>query len=169
MLEIREQLKVTIIKIEQPKPIVDGYYIFAIAPSDGLPTLTSLNDILSLKNGQWGVVYNYSSAPAVIYDLDDKHYAKNSNGWGLISGLIGKTTGNDYTNNTIPTSGEVRSDLTEALLAIPSLPDVELATTANDSLSGLAARDGVTPTAGTPILVKSQTSLESNIVYIADS
>lgn len=42
-----------------------------------------------------------------------------------------------------------------------------LATTANDSLSGLAARDGITPIAGTRVLVKNQTTLSQNGIYVA--
>lgn len=42
-----------------------------------------------------------------------------------------------------------------------------LATTANDSLSGLAARDGVTPVAGDRVLAKDQTTGSQNGIYIA--
>lgn len=46
-------------------------------------------------------------------------------------------------------------------------PSVRLATTANDSLSGLAARDGVTPLAGERVLVKAQTAPAQNGIYVA--
>lgn len=46
-------------------------------------------------------------------------------------------------------------------------PTVKLATTANDSLSGLASRDGVTPVAGNRILVRANTTTSQNGVYIA--
>lgn len=46
---------------------------------------------------------------------------------------------------------------------------VRLATTANDTLSGLAARDGVTPVAGNRVLVKSQTAPAANGIYVAAS
>lgn len=46
-------------------------------------------------------------------------------------------------------------------------PGVRLATTANDSLSGLAARDGVTPVAGDRVLVKAQTTPSQNGIYVA--
>lgn len=42
-----------------------------------------------------------------------------------------------------------------------------LATTADDTLSGLAARDGVTPTAGDRVLVMNQTSAAQNGIYVA--
>lgn len=46
---------------------------------------------------------------------------------------------------------------------------VRLATTANDTLSGLAARDGVTPVAGDRVLVKDQTTGSANGIYVAAS
>lgn len=46
---------------------------------------------------------------------------------------------------------------------------VTLATVVNDTLSGLAARDGVTPTAGQRVLVKAQTTGSANGIYIAGS
>lgn len=48
-------------------------------------------------------------------------------------------------------------------------PSVRLATTANDTLSGLAARDGVTPGAGDRVLVKAQTAASANGIYVAAS
>lgn len=44
-----------------------------------------------------------------------------------------------------------------------------LATTADDTLSGLAARDGVTPLAGERVLVKSQAAPAANGIYVAAS
>ena len=44
-----------------------------------------------------------------------------------------------------------------------------LKTTANHGLSGLAAIDGVTPTAGARILVGSQTTTSQNGIYVASS
>lgn len=44
---------------------------------------------------------------------------------------------------------------------------VRMATTANDTLTGLAARDGVTPVAGDRVLVKAQTTGSQNGIYVA--
>jgi len=44
---------------------------------------------------------------------------------------------------------------------------VRIATTANDSLSGLAARDGVTPVAGNRVLVKDHATGASKGIYVA--
>jgi hypothetical protein len=44
-----------------------------------------------------------------------------------------------------------------------------LGTTTNDTLSGLAARDGVTPVSGNRVLVKSQTTPAQNGIYVAAS
>ncbi len=48
----------------------------------------------------------------------------------------------------------------------PKAP-ARLATTTNDSLAGLAARDGITPVAGDRVLVKNQTSPAQNGIYVA--
>lgn len=48
-------------------------------------------------------------------------------------------------------------------------PSVRIASTANRSLSGLAAIDGVTPVAGDRVLLKDQTTTSQNGVYIAAS
>lgn len=47
--------------------------------------------------------------------------------------------------------------------------DVRLVTTTNDALSGLAARDGVTPLAGERVLVTGQTTAAANGIYVAAS
>lgn len=44
---------------------------------------------------------------------------------------------------------------------------VKLATVVNDTLSGLAARDGVTPIGGDRVLVRAQTSSVNNGIYVA--
>ncbi len=44
-----------------------------------------------------------------------------------------------------------------------------LATTANDTLTGLAARDGITPIVGSRVLVKNQTLPAQNGIYIASA
>lgn len=50
---------------------------------------------------------------------------------------------------------------------IPSLPDADFSTVANDTLSGLAARDGYTPQVGKICLVKNQTNQANNGFWIA--
>ena len=47
--------------------------------------------------------------------------------------------------------------------------DVRIVTTANDTLSGLAARDGVTPVGGDRVLVTGQTTASANGIYVAAS
>ena len=81
----------------------------------------------------------------------------------------GVTVGYDGTSNTIPTSAQVDQEVTRRLLNQPSLPPVNAATTANDALTGLAARDGYTPVAGDFILVKNQTISGNNGIYRAAS
>lgn len=61
-------------------------------------------------------------------------------------------------------------DAVQALATAGAKKDpVRLATQSNDSLSGLAARDGVTPIAGDRVLVMAQTTTSANGIYVAAS
>lgn len=66
------------------------------------------------------------------------------------------------------TKNYIDSAVQSAAAGIDSKPSVRLTTAgANDTLSGLAARDGVTPNAGDRVLVPSQTTGTQNGVYAA--
>ncbi len=79
-----------------------------------------------------------------------------------------KSFGNDGTNNTIPTSSQMQSYVTTALINAPTLPFVHFATIANISaFTGLAAIDGYTPTAGQFLLVKNQTNNDNSVWIVA--
>lgn len=66
------------------------------------------------------------------------------------------------------TSDAVRlADLQAAQAGIDNKPSARLVTTSNDTLNGLAARDGITPVAGDRILAVAQTNLAQNGIYIA--
>jgi hypothetical protein len=66
------------------------------------------------------------------------------------------------------TKNYVDSQVSNAAAGIDSKPSVRLTTAgANDTLTGLAARDGVTPVAGDRVLVPSQTTGSQNGVYVA--
>ncbi len=67
------------------------------------------------------------------------------------------------------TMGWVQTQVSNAAAGIDAKASVRLATTANDTLSGLAARDGVTPIAGDRVLVKNQTTTSANGVYLANA
>lgn len=61
-------------------------------------------------------------------------------------------------------------DAVQALATAGAKKDpVRLATQTNDTLSGLAARDGVTPVAGDRVLVMNQTTASANGIYVAAS
>jgi hypothetical protein len=62
---------------------------------------------------------------------------------------------------------QLNTAISNALAGLQWKRPVRLATTANDTLSGLAARDGVTPVAGDRVLAKSQTAPEANGIYVA--
>lgn len=80
----------------------------------------------------------------------------------------GKAFGNDGTNNTVPTSFQMQSYVTQQLLNTPTLPFVNFATTANiTTFSGLGAIDGYTPTAGQFLLVKNQTNNDNSVWIVA--
>jgi len=72
------------------------------------------------------------------------------------------------TNASIWSGGQTSSYVLQQLLNIPSLPPVNIATTANVTKSGLTAIDGVTPTATSYVLVKNQTN-NDNGVYLAQA
>lgn len=65
------------------------------------------------------------------------------------------------------TMNYVQSQVANAAAGIDAKASVRIATTVNDTLSGLAARDGVTPVANDRILVKSNTTGSTNGVYLA--
>lgn len=65
------------------------------------------------------------------------------------------------------TKNYVDNALVAAVAGMSWKDPVRLATVANDTLSGLAARDGVTPIAGDRVLVKAQSSAATNGIYIA--
>jgi hypothetical protein len=81
----------------------------------------------------------------------------------------GKTFGNDGTSNTVPLSNEMQAYVIEQLLNTPDLKSVNVASTANLSLSGLSAIDGYTPIANNLILAKNQTNTSQNGIYFAKS
>lgn len=67
----------------------------------------------------------------------------------------------------VPTTAQVEGIVSTQLLNIPSLPAVQFATTANDTRSGLTARDGYTPVDGALCLVKNQTNGDNGIFKAA--
>lgn len=67
------------------------------------------------------------------------------------------------------TRGYVIAQVQANAAGIDSKPSVRIVLTANDTLSGLAARDGVTPVAGDRVLAAAQTTGAQNGPYIASS
>ncbi len=65
------------------------------------------------------------------------------------------------------TMGWVQTQVSNAAAGIDAKASVRLRTIGNDTLSGLAARDGVTPVAGDRVLVPAQTTGTQNGVYVA--
>lgn len=65
------------------------------------------------------------------------------------------------------TMNNLTAAISNAAAGIDSKPSVRLVLIGNDTLSGLAARDGVTPVAGDRILAVGQTTASQNGVYIA--
>jgi len=62
---------------------------------------------------------------------------------------------------------KTKLDSLEELSAIDAKESVRIKTQVNDSLSGLAARDGITPVAGDRVLVPEQTTASEDGIYIA--
>jgi hypothetical protein len=65
------------------------------------------------------------------------------------------------------TMSYVQTQVNNAAAGIDAKASVRLASTANLTLSGLSAIDGVTPVAGDRILAKNQTTASANGVYVA--
>lgn len=68
--------------------------------------------------------------------------------------------------NALDAATKQYADAISNTVPLPGGPAV-LATIVNDTLSGLAARDGVTPTAGQRVLVPAQTNSAENGIYVA--
>ena len=73
-----------------------------------------------------------------------------------------------FTNDNYWSAGQTSNYVLTQLLNVPNLPPVNIATTANVTKSGLAAIDGVTPTANSYVLVKNQTN-NDNGIWLAQS
>jgi hypothetical protein len=81
---------------------------------------------------------------------------------------LGKVIRNDDTLvDAIVRLRNLHPEIQAVLGGLVFLEDVMAATTANDTLSGLAARDGYTPIAGNRMLVDAQTNQVQNGIYIA--
>lgn len=65
------------------------------------------------------------------------------------------------------TQGYVKSQVQANAAGIDAKASVRLALTTNDTLSGLAARDGITPVAGDRVLATAQTTASQNGVWLA--
>lgn len=70
-------------------------------------------------------------------------------------------------DGTASTDAATFGQLTAAVQGQTFKEPVRLATTVNDTLSGLAVRDGITPVAGDRVLVKNQTTSGTNGIYVA--
>lgn len=78
----------------------------------------------------------------------------------LLSGLATPVSATDAAN---------KGYVDNAIQGLDTKESVRIATTANITLSGLTAIDGITPVAGNRILVKDQTGGEQNGIYVAGS
>jgi hypothetical protein len=80
---------ITSIQVESTlQPTVDGYYIFAITPTNGLPNGINLNDIALLFQSNWYLVMSFSNSPASIKvgTIAQNTYIKQNNTWVIVDG-----------------------------------------------------------------------------------
>lgn len=103
----------------------------------------------------------------VAYRLDEfaAPTAPVSMGTQRVSNVANGTAAGDAVNKSQLDAVSAIANAAASGIALKS--PVRLATTTNDSLSGLAARDGVTPVAGDRVLVTGQTTASANGIYIA--
>ena len=126
--------------------------VIATTPTDTeVPTSKAVKDLSDKKA-------NLISDP-----VDGNIVVTNADGQSVDSS---KTWGNDGTNATIPTSAEMQSFTYQVQMNLPALPPVDFSMVANDSLTGLAARNGYTPFAGNVALAMAQTNKGNNGFWI---
>lgn len=129
-------------------------------------TITAANLAASLVDGAAGVSTTRSLGTGATQAL-----AGNTtlNSITLATGTV-DLNGQRITGLAAPTltSDAVRlADLQSAQAGIDNKPSARIVLVANDTLSGLAARDGVTPVAGDRVLAVGQTTASQNGIYVA--
>jgi hypothetical protein len=145
-------------------------------PSTGSSGVNSTDDV---SEGQWNLYFTDRRAQDAVHAIIANG---NSITWSYAPGVsLTADTVQDIRTTATPSFAQLAlaADPTTALQAAtkqyvdgianglawkaPCL----IATTTNDTLSGLAARDGVTPVSGSRVLVMSQTSPAQNGIYVA--
>jgi hypothetical protein len=124
-------------------------YVLGRANHTGTQTASTISDLAATVQA-----YRLDQFAAPTADI-----AMNSR---KITGLLDPTNPQDAA-----TMGYVQTQVSNAAAGIDAKPSVRIASTANLTLSGLAAIDGVTPIAGDRILAKNQTTASANGVYVA--
>ena len=149
-------------------PTTSGYYLMAVAPTAGYPTGVvggSIALLSSSSSSVWTQILTLAQIPDITIDVSGNTWVKNltGDGWVVNKQLIDTLT----TNSNIWSASQVSTYVTQQLLNTPSLAAVNFATTTNDTLTGLAARDGVTPVAGMVALVKNQTTNDNGFWIVS--
>jgi hypothetical protein len=135
--------------IDSGKKVVTA---IATTPTDTeVPTSKAVKDLSDTKA-------NLISDP-----VDGNIVTMNVEGQSINSG---KKVGTEVDSDTIWTGTTSASYVNQAILNMPSLPSVDFCTVTNDSLSGLAARNGYTPVANNVCLAMGQTNKGNNGFWI---
>ena len=56
----------SVMTVATTKPVVAGYYIFTVAPTNGLPVGINLNDISYYNGSVWSLFQNYAASNAIV-------------------------------------------------------------------------------------------------------
>jgi hypothetical protein len=114
------QISVTsIMTVRSAKPTVQGYYIFSIIPTDGLPSVTtgiSLNDIAYYDGLSWSLFCKYVDASATITVGTSANnqvvFRKQNGGWISENGVYGYIRVRCTSNKTVSNKSAIKFDTT---------------------------------------------------------
>lgn len=138
------------LKYENASTVVDPHDRATHTGSQTASTISDFNTAVRTNT------LNQMAVPTTVLNLNSQK---------ITSLASGTTTGDAVEYAQMNTA--ISTALATATSGLTWKTPVRLATTVNDTLSGLAARDGVTPVDGDRALVKAQTLGQNNGIYIA--
>jgi hypothetical protein len=109
----------SIMTVKSAKPTIQGYYIFSVVPTDGLPSTTtgiSLNDIAYYDGLSWSLFCKYVDASATITigttASSQVVFRKQNGGWISENGVYGYLRVRCTSNKTVSNKSVIKFDTT---------------------------------------------------------